>query len=92
MENKEKWLNVAEVFDAYRIIPRAILIAVLCFAGFYIYDISIWYMGLPAVERTGEVSAFAGVTIPALFGLAGKMIDWYLKTGRSWTIKKDDSE
>ena len=69
-----------------------ILIAVLAFAGFYIYDISIWYMGLPAVERTAEVSAFAGVTIPALFGLAGKMIDWYLKTGRSWTITKQEED
>ena len=90
--DKIKWLNVAEVFDAYRVIPRVILIAVLAFAGFYIYDISIWYMGLPAVERTAEVSAFAGVTIPALFGLAGKMIDWYLKTGRSWTITKQEED
>ena len=89
-DNKKKsWLNVAEVFDAWRIIPRAVLVSVLAFAGFYIYDISMWYMGLPAIERTAGVSGFAGVTIPALFGLAGKMIDWYLKTGRSWTFKKE---
>jgi len=90
MENKEGWLNGAELLDAYRIIPRSILIAVLWFTGFYIYDISAWYMSLPAIERSVEVSAFAGVTIPALFGLAGKMIDWYLKTGRSWVTKKQD--
>jgi len=89
MENKEKWLTLAEVSDSLRIVPRAVLIAVLWFAGMYIYNISTWYMALPALERTVEVSGFAGVTIPAVFGLAGKMIDWYLKTGRSW---KEDSE
>lgn len=88
--NKGKWLDTAEIFDSYRVIPRVVLLSVLAFAGFYIYDISIWYMGLQAIERTTEVSGFAAVTIPALFGLAGKMIDWYLKTGRSWTIKKED--
>ena len=89
---KEKWLAVAEVLDAFRIVPRTVLIAVLYFAGWYIYDVSTWYMAIPVAERTMEVSGFAGVTIPAVFGLAGKMIDWYLKTGRSWKGKLPESE
>lgn len=84
MGNKEKWLTTAEVLDAFRIIPRLVLLAVLGFAGWYIVEVTMWYMNLPHIERTAQVSGFAGVTIPAVFGLAGKMIDWYLKTGRSW--------
>lgn len=87
MGSKEKWLTTAEVLDAFRIIPRLVLVSVLLFAGWYIVEVSAWYMGLPTAERTAQVSGFAGVTIPAVFGLAGKMIDWYLKTGRSWKGK-----
>lgn len=90
MESKKFWLDLAEVLDAYRIMPRIVLALVLGFAGMYIYDVSSWYMMLPTVERTVEVSGFAGITIPAVFGLAGKLIDWYLKTGRAW--KKSEEE
>lgn len=88
--DKQFWLNLAELIDAYRLMPRAILAASLAFAGWYIYAITVWYMALPLIERTVEVSGFAGLTIPAVFGLAGKMVDWYLKTGRSWTIIKKE--
>jgi len=87
--DKQKWLNGSEIFDAYRVIPRLVLGAVLIFAGTYIIGITDWYMSIPAVDRTTEVSAFAGVTIPAVFGLAGKVVDWYLKTGRTWNKTED---
>jgi hypothetical protein len=88
--DKQFWLDLAELIDAYRLMPRAILIASLGFAGWYIYEISIWYMAIPAADRTMEATGLASITIPAVFGLAGKMVDWYLKTGRSWS--KKDSE
>jgi len=90
--DKIKWLALAEVIDGLRIIPRAILFSVLGFASWYIYALTIWYMALPAVERTIEVSGLAGITIPAVFGLAGKVTDWYLKTGRNWTIAKKEED
>lgn len=89
MGSKEKWLDVAEVLDAYRLVPRIILAVVLVAAGIYIYEVTAWYMALPAAERTAQVSGFAGVTIPAVFGLAGKITDWYLKTGRNWKSGAD---
>lgn len=90
MGSKEKWLTVAEVIDAFRIMPRGVLVSSLGFAAWYIISITNWYMALPAVERTVEVSGFAGLTIPAVFGLAGKMVDWYLKTGRNWKSGSSD--
>lgn len=82
--DKQGWLDRAEILDAARVVPRIVLFMVLIFAGAYIYNVTVWYMALPAAERTVEVSGFVGLTIPAVFGLAGKIIDWYLKTGRSW--------
>lgn len=90
METKDKLLFGAELIDAYRVMPRIMLAAVLGFAAWYIVEITMWYMGLPMAERTVEVSGFAGLTIPAVFGLAGKMVDWYLKTGRKWTKDPTD--
>ena len=90
--DKQFWLAVAEILDAFRVVPRSVLTSVLVFAGWYIYSVTVWYFGIPAAERTAEVTAFATVTVPAVFGLAGKVTDWYLKTGRKWTILKDDTE
>ena len=92
MESKEKWLFGAELIDAYRVMPRVVLASALGFAAWYIIEITMWYMALPLAERTVEVSGFAGLTIPAVFGLAGKMVDWYLKTGRSWGKKEDSTD
>jgi len=79
-----KYLQLAEIIDAFRIIPRIVLFGILFFAGYYIIDITQWYMNLPADERTAMVSGFLGISVPAVFGLAGKVTDWYLKTGRKW--------
>lgn len=82
--DKKTWLSIAEIIDGLRIMPRVILASALGFAAWYIYALTVWYMALPAAERTLEVSGLAGLTIPAVFGLAGKIVDWYLKTGRTW--------
>lgn len=88
-DKKQKWLDVAEVFDAFRIMPRMVLVTSLGFAAWYIITITLWYMHLPVIERTAEVSGFAGLTIPAVFGLAGTITNWYLKTGRNWSNSPD---
>lgn len=88
--DKQFWLDLAELIDAYRLMPRAMLIGVLGFSAWYIYEVSMWFMSIPAAERSMEATGMASITIPAVFGLAGKMVDWYLKTGRNWTIKKDE--
>ena len=87
--DKQNWLSVAETLDAFRFVPRLVLATVLVFTGIYITEVTTWYMSLPNAERTAQVSGFAGITIPAVFGLAGKVIDWYLKTGRNWKKSED---
>lgn len=89
---KQKWLNAAEIFDAWRIIPRAVLGTTVIFAIVYVATITMWYMDLPTADRTMEATGLATITIPAVMGLAGKVFDWYVKTGRKWTASQNDTE
>ena len=43
-----------------------------------------WYQRLPAVERTGQVTAFITVVLPGIFGLAVYVYKVYADGGRSW--------
>ena len=74
---KQRFLDVAEVIDAFRFFPRNILAAY----GWFIYTTSNWYMHLPIAERTTDTTAF----ITAIFGMATYLCDVYIKSGRNWT-------
>lgn len=82
--NKNNWLELAEILDAMRVIPRLVLLVTLIFVGWYIVKTSLWYMALSAENRQYTDAGLLSITIPALFGLAGKVFDWYLKTGKKW--------
>lgn len=77
MTVKQKFLDVAEVVDAFRFFPRNLLLAY----SWLIYTVSTWYMHLPVGERTVDTTAF----ITALCGMATYLCDTYLKSGRNWT-------
>lgn len=71
---KIRALDAAEVFDAWRIVPRAILSAygALCF------HLGTWFMGLKA--PLPEQAAF----VTAIIGLAVPLINFYFTSGRKW--------
>lgn len=81
---KERCLNVAEVVDAWRVTPRALLLAY----WLLVYDVTdrllTWYMTLPALERTAEASGMAFGIFTALLGLGTIFMNAYIKTGRRW--------
>lgn len=88
-----KWLQVAEVLDAFRVIPRLILVAVYSFVGVYTYDFTHFYFNLillPDVTdwKLTAYSAFGALTIPAVVGLATGMTKAYLDSGRKWKIEE----
>jgi len=89
----DKWLQVAEVLDAFRVIPRIILVAVYTFVGVYTYDFTQFYFNLillPDVTdwKLTAYSAFGALTIPAVVGLATGMTKAYLDSGRKWKVKE----
>jgi len=85
----DKWLKVAEVMDAFRLIPRLLLLATYSFTLWYTIDFTEFYFKLiemPEISdwKLAAYTAFGGLTIPAIAGLAKGMTTSYLESGRVW--------
>lgn len=72
--DKEKWLTAAEIVDAFRLVPRLLLLgfAVVSFKAF------IWATGLE------ELSATQLGLVTAIWGAATVWLTFYLNSGRKW--------
>jgi hypothetical protein len=86
---------MAEVVDAFRVIPRIILCAVYAFVAVYTYEFTGFYFKLiNRVDVTDwkltAYTAFGALTIPAIVGLATGMTKAYLDSGRNWKGERDE--
>lgn len=79
MNWKEKLLQTAELIDAFRTVPRLILIGY----SYLTWDVVQWYMALenPTSQHGALVVAVVGVIAP----IAG----FYQSTGRKWDKAKE---
>jgi hypothetical protein len=84
---KQWWLDLAELIDTFRVVPRIVLFSTLGFAGVSMAAMLNWYFSLPAAERTLEATGFMTVVIPALAGIVRLVINDYTKGGRDWDVK-----
>lgn len=75
--SKQMLLNLAEIIDAYRVVPRAMLLAY----GYVAWDILAWIQGVPVVT-TQHAAILASV-----LGLAAPLAGFYQSTGRPWNLK-----
>lgn len=66
-----KW---AEIIDAYRVVPRLILVSY----GWLIFYVITWFMGLP--DPTTQQAAL----VTTVTALAAPIIGLYTSTGRKW--------
>lgn len=73
--NKEEHLTLAEIIDAYRVLPRAIMGGY----GLLLWMVSFWYMDL--ADPTTQQTTFVSILFGACAGITG----WYFSTGRKWT-------
>ena len=82
--NKDNWLDAAEVFDSWRVVPRIFMTA--CFFWVvYVTNILLgWYMGLPEHARGYEASGFASIVFIAIMGFLKLVFDTYSRHGRDW--------
>lgn len=71
---KASALAAAEVADAWRIVPRALVVAY----GWCLWQVTSWFMALP--DPGAPQSAFVSIVWGAMATLTG----WYLSTGRKW--------
>lgn len=78
METVPKWkqfaLNVAEVLDAFRVVPRIIMVGY----AVVVVQVTLWFMGIetPSATQMGFVNV--------IWGAAGLLSGWYMSTGRKW--------
>lgn len=82
-------LKIAEVMDAYRLIPRVLMLLVYVFTGFYVYLVTLEFFAvirLPTITdwKLTAYAGFAALTIPALTALATGLTKVYMNSGRKW--------
>lgn len=87
MKCKDAWLDAAEVFDAWRVVPRVLALGYFIWFPIVVFEILQWYFKLPATERTAVVTAFIGTVLATMSGLAGYVLKFYTDGGggRDWT-------
>jgi hypothetical protein len=83
--NKQEWLNAAEIFDAWRVVPRTVLFMYATWLAHVTNNILLWYQHLPAAERTVETAGLTGAIITAITGLATWIYKIYSENGRDWS-------
>ena len=57
--NKQAWLDGAELVDAWRVAPRLIVFIYLFMLHWLTVYFAVKFFGLPAAERTTQLTAFA---------------------------------
>jgi hypothetical protein len=83
--NKTRWLDAAQVFDTWRVVPRVVLFGYGAWVA-YVTDSTLrWYMHLPAAERTLEASGLSGMIITAVTGLFPWIYRIYSDAANDWT-------
>ena len=83
--SKAAWLDAAEVFDAWRVVPRSILYAFGIWT-IYIADRTLfWYFHLATPDRTVQDAGLVTGVITAVTSIFGLAIKFYNTSGRQWT-------
>lgn len=85
MSWKNEWLEIAEVVDALRIVPRIIIGVFLAVFAWAVVYFSIMYFRLPVAERTVAMTTFVSVVLTALTTALPFIVKIYTDNGRDWT-------
>lgn len=83
-----KYLEMAEVFDSWRIVPRIIIFVFLAVFVWAVVFVLWTYFHLPPVERTALVTAFVSVVLTALTTALPFIVKIYTDNGRDWDLEK----
>jgi hypothetical protein len=83
--NKERWLDFAQMFDTWRVVPRLVLFGYMWWVAHVTDGTLTWYQHLPSAERTLEASGLAGAIITAVTGLAVWVYKIYSDNSNDWS-------
>lgn len=84
--DKQTWLNIAEIIDAHRFMPKMILVLAFVGYGMLTYDTYFWVKEI--YEQTKgiptSVALFAGGVVSSLGGVLTLLVNKYFEGGRKW--------
>lgn len=78
LPGKQTLMDAAEVADAWRLVPRAMVVGY----GYMVWQATTWFQGLP--EPTDPQQWFINV----VWGAAAGATKFYLDSGRQWPGSK----
>jgi hypothetical protein len=85
LKAKTLWLDWAEIIDSYRLVPRAVLFALLHMTVSLDTTIVYWFVHLP--QRTvADATAVTGI-VTVFSTLFGFSLKFYIDNGRAWNAK-----
>ena len=77
-------LDLAELFDGWRVIPRVFLLSCFIWTVYLTDWLISWYTNLPQPERGIEATGFASVVQVGVLGFLKLVYSDYAKSGRDW--------
>jgi hypothetical protein len=84
LTSKQLWLDWAEVFDSWRIVPRAIIFMITHMVITLDTTIVYWFIHLPNEHRSASDATAAGAIVTVLSTLFGVALKFYIDNGRKW--------
>lgn len=81
---KHRWLDWAEIFDSFRVVPRLFLLACFIWTVHTTYMLLVWYLGLPDGSRGLEASGFGAIVFGAQITFLKLVYTTYSQNGRDW--------
>lgn len=81
---KQPWLDAAEVFDSWRVVPRVIVFIYLAMLVWLTVYFALKFFAVTPEQRTTQLTAFASVLLTAAYGAFGWIAKIYMDGGRDW--------
>lgn len=81
---KQDWLDGAEVFDSWRVVPRLIVFIYLTLLVWLTTYFAVKFFDISAAERNTQLTAFASMLLTVAYGAFGWIYKIYGNTGRDW--------
>jgi hypothetical protein len=82
--SKQAWLDGAEVFDSWRVVPRLIVLIYLAMLIWLTSYFAFKFFDISAAERNTQLTAFASMLLTVAYGAFGWIYKIYGNTGRDW--------
>ncbi len=86
------WIQRAEVFDSWRVVPRMLIFGYCGYAAHVIETVVGWYTHLPLAEQNIQNAGMVTGIITAVTGFGIPIFRIYSENGRDWNAQSPTTE